>query len=190
MLQRLGRTPAQRLALMIAGTVLAFLLGRWTDDSNARTTSSRRGGSIPASVQGMPVVLDGDTLDFGRVRVRLFGIDAPERDQLCEHADGSRYGCGQFARETMAALVAGSTVTCTKRDVDPYGRMVGLCSGAVPDLGASMVEQGAALAYRHYSMAYVPQEDSARSRSAGIWQGRFEAPWDWRHRGRANTGSR
>lgn len=135
----------------------------------------------------MPVILDGDTLDFSGVRVRIFGIDAPERDQLCEHADGSRYGCGQFARETMVQLIAGEPVSCTRRDIDPYGRMVAVCKGARADLGAAMVEAGAAIAYRHYSMDYVPQENEARSHSTGIWQGRFEAPWDYRHRGRANT---
>ena len=122
--------------------------------------------------------------------MRIFGIDAPEREQLCEHADGSRYGCGQFARETMVELIANTPVTCTKRDTDPYGRMVGVCSGARPDLGAAMVEGGAAVAYRHYSMDYVPQENLARSLSRGVWQGRFEAPWDYRHRGQPKPESK
>lgn len=182
-LRSLGRTPAQRFTLLVAGGFLAFVLGRWTDDSTAKTAPSRRHREIPASVRGMAVVLDGDTLDIDGVRVRIHGIDAPEREQLCERADGSQYGCGQFARETMVQLIAGGQVTCTKRDVDPYGRMVGVCSGAQPDLGAAMVENGAAIAYRHYSMDYLPQENSARSHSRGVWQGRFEAPWDYRHRG-------
>lgn len=190
LLQSLGRTPAQRFVLLVAGGVAAFVLGRWTDDSTARTSPSRHRREIPASVRGMAVVLDGDTLDINGVRVRIFGIDAPERDQLCERADGSRYACGQFARETMVELVANGEVSCVKRDVDPYGRMVGVCSGSQPDLGAAMVESGAAVAYRHYSMDYVAQETSARAGSRGIWQGRFEAPWDYRHRGQPKAASK
>jgi len=168
--------------LLVTGGVLAFFLGRWTDDSTARTTPTR-GGSIPATASGTPLVLDGDTIDLNGLRVRLFGIDAPERDQLCERADGSRYGCGQVAREMLVGLIAGAPVQCTKKDVDPYGRMVGVCRGAEADLSAAMVENGGAIAYRHYSMDYVGQEDRARRLSLGVWQGRFEAPWDYRHRG-------
>lgn len=181
-LQRLGRTPGQRFALMVAGSVVAFLLGRWTDGSAARPQSGR-GREIPDSVSGTPLVLDGDTIDIDGLRVRLHGIDAPERDQLCERADGSRYGCGQLAREMLVALIANSPVRCTKRDVDPYGRMVGVCSGKEADFSASLVEHGAAIAYRHYSMDYVGQEETARRFARGVWQGRFEAPWDYRHRG-------
>jgi endonuclease YncB( thermonuclease family) len=178
-LQKLGRTRAQRSALLVAGGVLAFLFGRWTEDSSARGTSARD-RKIPETASGPALVLDGDTLDIGGLRVRLHGIDAPERDQLCERADGSRYGCGQFARELLVALVDHRPVRCEKRDVDQYGRMVGVCSGAEPDFGAALVEHGAAIAYRHYSMDYVAQEQKAQHASRGIWQGRFEAPWDYR----------
>ena len=34
----------------------------------------------PASFSGVPYVIDGDTLAFGRKRVRIWGIDAPEMD--------------------------------------------------------------------------------------------------------------
>lgn len=165
--------------------MLAFLLGRWTGDGDARPTASSRDRHIPAEVHGTPLVLDGDTIDFDGLRVRLFGVDAPERDQLCEREDGSRYACGQFAREMLVALIANAPVRCTRRDVDPYGRMVGVCSGAEADLSAALVEHGAAMAYRHYSLDYVKNEDTARSFARGIWAGRFEAPWDYRHKGKS-----
>lgn len=37
-----------------------------------------------------------------------------------------------------------------------------------------------ALSDRTYSTAYVDAEEGARSAGRGIWQGRFEMPWDWR----------
>ena len=43
-----------------------------------------------------------------------------------------------------------------------------------------MVRHGWALAYRHYSTAYVADEDAAHVAGEGIWRGTFDAPWDWR----------
>ena len=34
--------------------------------------------------------------------------------------------------------------------------------------------------YRRYSTTYVPHEDGARVARAGMWQGSFVPPWDWR----------
>jgi endonuclease YncB( thermonuclease family) len=187
-LSGLGRTPVQRAVLLVAGSFVAFLLGRFTAGKDAAVVVSG-GKEIPPSVSGTPLVLDGDTIDINGVRVRLFGIDAPERGQLCERADGSRYDCGQKARESLLAAIDNGAVRCTRRDVDPYGRMVAVCSNRQGDLGAMLVEEGAALAYRHYSNDYVDEEAKAQAARRGLWQGRFEAPWDYRHNGSAKKAS-
>jgi len=176
-------------ALVAAAIVVAAFAGRWTAPGGAATRwhhgDARRAGTskreIPPDVEGTPLVVDGDTIEVAGVRVRLFGIDAPERDQSCRRGDGSRYACGQAARDALVRAVAGSPVRCVRRDIDPYGRMVALCTAAGADLGATLVEQGEALAYRHFSRDYVGQEERARSMRAGLWQGTFERPWDWRH---------
>ena len=177
---RLGRTPRDRAVLLAAGAVLAFVVGRLTADG---PTSPGHTTEIPASVSGTPLVLDGDTLDFNGLRVRLFGIDAFERDQLCARADGSRYGCGQVARETLMVAIARAPVTCVRRDVDQYGRMVAVCRTRDDDLAARVVAEGSALAYRKYSNDYVDEEDVARQAKRGVWSGSFEAPWDYRRSG-------
>jgi endonuclease YncB( thermonuclease family) len=71
-------------------------------------------------------------------------------------------------------------VTCEQRDVDRYGRIVAVCRAGLNDLGAFMVANGWALAYRRYSTAYVGPEGSAKAARRGIWRGTFTAPWDWR----------
>ncbi len=43
-----------------------------------------------------------------------------------------------------------------------------------------MVEQGWAVAYRHYSMDYAGAENDARAARRGLWSSSFEMPWDWR----------
>jgi len=56
---------------------------------------------------------------------------------------------------------------------------VALCRAAGSDLGAWLVSQGWALAYRRYSDAYAREEASARAARKGLWRGGFVAPWDW-----------
>jgi endonuclease YncB( thermonuclease family) len=186
-LSGLGRTRAQRSALLLAGFALAFAIGRWTSVDGSQASPSRF-HDVPPSVRGTPLVLDGDTLDFDGLRVRLFGIDAPERDQLCEDGDGSRYACGITSREALVEVIDHAPVRCTRKDVDRYGRMVAVCEGRNGDLGARMVERGDAIAYRHYSNDYVDEEASAKSGRLGLWQGKFEAPWDWRRHGEEAAG--
>jgi len=132
-----------------------------------------------ADIIGQASIIDGDTIEIHGQRIRLFGIDAPEHDQLCEAA-GAQYRCGQQAALALAEQIGRHTVDCAPRDVDQYGRVIAVCSAGGEDLNAWMVRQGWALAYRHYSTAYVADEDAAHLAGDGIWRGTFDAPWDWR----------
>ncbi len=179
-LSRLGRTRGERMVLLVVGGLVAFFVGRW---SSAPPEGAPR--EIPAQVSGTPLVLDGDSLDFNGLRVRLFGIDAFERDQTCRRQDDSTYSCGQLSREALVIAIARNPVTCSRRDIDQYRRMVATCRTRDGDLAARLVLDGAALAYRQYSTDYVDEEESAKRQKRGAWGGTFEAPWDFRHRGPA-----
>ncbi len=65
-----------------------------------------------ATASGRAEVIDGDTLDIGNTRIRLFGIDAPEHAQTCATARGGEWACGWAARKALEDLTAGHTVTC------------------------------------------------------------------------------
>ena len=173
-------TPARRLLLLAVAGVLAFAVGRCSGGGDGTVTV--RGRQYPAQVRGIPLALDGDTLDLDGLRVRLFGVDAPEREQLCARSDGTRYACGQFAREALVDIAAGLPVVCTRRGVDAAGRMVADCSGHGGDLGSQLVEAGAALALREATPDYNDEEDSARQARRGLWEGTFENPADLRAR--------
>ncbi len=71
---------------------------------------------------------------------------------------------------------------CEQEDVDRYKRVVATCSAGGIDLNQWMVARGQALAYRRYSVRYVPDEEKAGAAGLGIWGGEFQAPWDYRHR--------
>ncbi len=137
-----------------------------------------------AGPAGYARVIDGDTLDVAGERVRVWGVDAPERDQTCEDGRGATYRCGEHAKQALIDLVAGRALACAPRDVDRYGRTVAKCSAGGEDLGGRMVRMGHALDYTRYSKgAYLIDELRARRAKAGVWQGRFMRPEDWRRAG-------
>lgn len=133
-----------------------------------------------ASLQGAARVIDGDTLDLAGVRIRLFGIDAPEHNQNCTDDKGRKWACGTFATQTLKHLAAGN-MTCEELDRDRYGRIVARCFMGGRDIGEQMVAQGAAFAYRKYSQDYVAVEARAEKRGVGLWSGEAERPSDFRH---------
>ena len=150
-------------------------------------------GTSPAAlaqdvVSGPARVIDGDTIEIRGRRIRMHGIDAPESAQTCLDAAGRTYGCGRVATNALAGMAGRSSVACHVRDVDRYERLIAVCHLGGVDLNAWMVLEGHALAYRRYARDYVAHEDTARARRLGIWQGRFDAPWDWR-RSQGNGGS-
>jgi endonuclease YncB( thermonuclease family) len=132
-----------------------------------------------ADVLGRASVLDGDTIEVRGERVRLYGIDAPEAQQLCT-ISGEPYRRGQQAALALADWIGQRTVRCEERTRDRYGRMVAVCWVSDEDVAGWMVEQGWALAFRKYSDRYVAEEDAARAAGRGIWRGTFDAPLDWR----------
>ncbi len=135
------------------------------------------GGGAPFS--GSARIIDGDTLEVGGTRVRLYGIDAPESAQLCLF-EGRFWPCGRDAARALDGRIGLQPVACEERDRDRYGRSVAVCRVAGEDVNAWMVGEGWAFAYRTYSMGYVADELAARTANRGIWRGDVVAPWDWR----------
>jgi endonuclease YncB( thermonuclease family) len=184
-----------RLALIGAAAIVAtwWLWGPLDGASRIETLPSwatkspqqSAGTTSTGSLSGRASVVDGDTLEIHGARVRLVGIDAPESDQSCLDATGQSWRCGQRAALVLADRIGAATVTCEGDERDRYGRLLAVCRARAEDLGAWLVGEGLALAYRRYSMAYVGQEDAARAAGRGIWAGTFVPPWDWRAQDRA-----
>ncbi len=131
-------------------------------------------------IRGRAVVLDGDTLEVGHLRIRLFGIDAPELDQTCWTTDGEAWPCGIVARDRIAGLVADTEVGCQPRERDNYGRLIARCSVGGQDLGATLIAEGLAWAYLRFSRRYADGEAAAREAGVGLWQGEAQAAWHYR----------
>jgi endonuclease YncB( thermonuclease family) len=135
-------------------------------------------------VAGRASVVDGDSLEIHSERIRLHGIDAPESGQWCSR-NSIAYRCGQDAAFALADKIAFKVVSCLRRDTDRYGRMVAVCTAGGEDLGGWMVSQGYAIAFRRYSLEYVPTEERARQEKRGLWAGEFQRPEDFRQQGRS-----
>lgn len=137
-------------------------------------------GQLTPPIEGKAQVLDGDTIQIGTTRIRLYGVDAFEAEQRCTDSDGASYTCGGTATRALADLVAGEDISCVPKGSDAYGRLLGVCRAATIDLSAAMARSGNALAYTKYALDYVSDERAAKRAQTGAWGGSFELPWAFR----------
>jgi endonuclease YncB( thermonuclease family) len=135
-----------------------------------------------ADITGTAKVRGGDQVLIGTSRIRLGGIDAPSVDQLCLNNAGERWTCGAAARDELAKYTDNKTWTCHLRQTDRRGRQVARCEVDGEDIQKWLVRNGWALSYTRFSHDYDEDEKTAREAKAGMWQGAFIAPWDWRVR--------
>ncbi|MGF1527863.1 MAG: thermonuclease family protein [Candidatus Competibacterales bacterium] len=123
-------------------------------------------------------VYDGDTLTAtcpqGRVKVRVWGIDAPEMGQK---------PWGNQARDLLRDLVP-ARIRLEVKDRDRYGRTVARVLDGDRDLGLELVRRGAVVVYERYndSTAYRRAQSEARRREWGVWarEGSQQNPAAWR----------
>jgi endonuclease YncB( thermonuclease family) len=140
-----------------------------------------------ADITGVPKIRDGDQILIGSSRIRLGGIDAPSSDQLCLNDKGERWTCGAAARDELIKHAGGKSWTCHTRTTDRRGRIVARCEVEGEDIQKWLVASGWALSYSRFSHDYDADEKAAREAKAGMWQGAFIAPWDWRARNKKTT---
>lgn len=121
-------------------------------------------------------VIDGDTFVFQTgqesVKVRMNGIDAPEKDQSV--GNESTVYLEKYLKKPA---------TLKTRGTDKYGRTLGTLFVDGKDINLEMVRSGNAWHYKKYSkdILYSAAEDSARIEKIGLWKDSNPiAPWDWR----------
>jgi len=125
-------------------------------------------------------VADGDTITVmkgkSRIRVRLYGIDTPEKTQWY----------GQNAKSFTASQVLGKTVEVQEIDVDRYGRTVGVVSVGNLVLNKHLVEYGYAWVYHRYCKRpfcaeWSEIEAQAKASRRGLWKNADAIPpWEYR----------
>jgi endonuclease YncB( thermonuclease family) len=136
-------------------------------------------------ISGKPRIVDGDTIEINKERIRLHGIDTPETKQTCER-NGVTYLCGKAATKWLRNHIGENAVECSVRGKDRYRRLIAVCKLDGQDINGALVAAGWALAYRKYSTDYVSLEGSARKFQRGMWAGKFMPPWEWRRKRRSS----
>ncbi len=150
--------------------------------------------SAPATelVGRVVAVADGDTItildgDRKQHRVRLDGIDAPERAQPF----------GDRSRQNLRELAHGRDAVAHCPKVDKYGRLVCRVTVDGADVGLELIRRGLAWHFVRYAheqteadrRAYAAVEVEAREFQRGLWRDAAPiSPWDWRDSHRAAAG--
>ena len=130
-------------------------------------------------------VADGDTVTvldnaYTQHKVRLAGIDAPEKKQAF----------GQVSKQHLSNLVFDKTVTIETTKRDRYQREIGKVLVNGRDANLSQVEAGLAWHYKRYAKEQAPMEQQsyavaevlAKQGRKGLWQDANPVPpWDFRH---------
>lgn len=156
--------------------LLAFACMFWAVDACAELTGRVVG------------VIDGDTLtvldaERRQHKIRLAGIDAPERGQPF----GSR------SKRALFECAFGKQVRVIGTKTDRYQRFVGKILHQGVDCNLQQIERGLAWHYKQYEReqlphdraAYALTEVQAREASKGLWSEYApEAPWEYRRRKR------
>jgi endonuclease YncB( thermonuclease family) len=124
-------------------------------------------------------VIDGDTIHIGKLKYRLFGIDAPEIKQICEK-DNIKIQCGVIAKSVLQNKIADKIPECVVKDKDRYQRLVAECFIGKESLSRFMVREGYAVAYSQYSKDFIDDEKYAKENKLGIWSMNFQVPSEYR----------
>lgn len=129
-------------------------------------------------------VTDGDTLtlldtSYQQHKIRLSGIDAPEKKQPFGARSKANLGALAFNRE--------ATAECPKKD--RYGRWVCVLHVRGQDIGLAQISAGMAWWYQQYAreqtlqarIDYEQAELSAKEGRQGLWNEKSPTPpWEWR----------
>jgi endonuclease YncB( thermonuclease family) len=179
-LSRLAESfPHLASPLVATGAVGVAVLAAAAVWSAHRDSLDLAGLGESKEVVGRASVVAGDLLKVDGTTVRLSGIEAPERAQLCGR-DAGKWRCAEAAQSALSKVVAVRPVRCRLSGTDSAGRPLGHCSIDSVDINADLVRQGFAFAEGGASSRYGAQEQDARHAKAGMWVADAQRPAEFR----------
>jgi len=129
-------------------------------------------------------IADGDTItvlrDKEQVRIRLYGVDCPERYQPFS----------KKAKQFTSKMVFGKVVEVEPVDIDRYGRTVALITVFQRLVNEELVNAGFARVYTHYCTQPICDrwkvlEQEAKEAKRGLWADQHAIPpWEFRKKER------
>ena len=109
-------------------------------------------------------IYDGDTITAltskkEKIKIRLYGIDAPELKQPF----------GKASKRHLIDLISKQSLNINEKGKDKYGRTLAVLHNGDQDINAQMVIDGYAWAYDKFSKDYVAFQQNAQLLKKGLW---------------------
>ncbi len=167
-----GQVNWYRDPLNSARDLMAGLDESAPDTAGSLTTGIEIQGQVSS-------ITDGDTLRINNIKgrsdiIRLYGIDAPERDQPY----------GSESTNALRAKVSDTRIRVVVQDTDDYGRQVGTVYLENRNINLEMVAEGHAWWYEFFApdnRELRQAHNNAQERQLGLWRDANPVePYDWR----------
>ena len=176
---RRARVPLWAWLGMAGSGIAAAALAMSVPVGSARHMKGASADRTPAAPEADTVkVIDGDTFDLDGKRVRVWGIDAPDKPK----------GMKDAARKRAAAIIANEGLDCSTSyaanvalrarkmcpsSMSSYGRVNAQCHlrKTGEDFGNRMVREGFAVSYKRYDCGqYADLMGKAKLTRSGLWR--------------------
>jgi endonuclease YncB( thermonuclease family) len=119
-------------------------------------------------VRGVASIKSGNEIVIGKRIVRLFGVQAPKIDEICQ-IEEAKMKCGIVAWSQLIQLADGWHVSCDIELKSKQGSDFATCYIGEIDLNEGMVRSGWAKAARKQTDRYIVDEEDARASKRGLW---------------------
>lgn len=126
------------------------------------------GNASAEEVRGYASVRSGNQILIGKRTVRLFGVEAPEIDDICQIED-AKMKCGVVAWSQLIQLADGWHLSCDIEIKVKGGADFATCYIGERDVNEGMVRSGWAKAIRKQTNRYVVDEEDAKASKRGLW---------------------
>ena len=120
--------------------------------------------------KGKARIIDGDTIEIDKEKIRFGGINSPERKEI-----GYR-----LAKDKLIEKIDNNIVTCVReKNKDKYRRTVAECFVNGENLSSFMVKRGYACDYVYYSKGkYADEQKYANANNLGVWEMKYDSSWE------------
>ena len=119
--------------------------------------------------KGKARIIDGDTIEINKEKIRFGGINSPERKEIVY----------RLAKDKLIEKIANNILTCVReKNKDKYRRTVAECFVNGENLSSFMVKRGYACDYVYYSKGkYAKEQKYAQDNKLGVGKMQYNTSW-------------
>ena len=120
--------------------------------------------------KGKARIIDGDTIEIDKEKIRFGGINSPERNEVGY----------KLAKDKLSEKIINKTLVCIReKNKDRYSRTVAECFVNGESISSFMVKKGYACDYVRYSKGkYSEEQKYAKVNKLGIWEMKYDIFWE------------